>query len=181
MVDNLLALQPQLLFTLFNPRIVVNPIIVHPVDNVDIVVHKARNFALENHIVAQKDIFVSNTSLVVLNNDWKGMFLKTQFSVSKTKMHLVVETRSGSISSLHSKARKSANAAFGRPKYYQDYNPGLLWFVPLHFQPNQWRKESLRGRRESRTSEERRSRSLHPLRKRLSHSFGRPLKYKHQG
>ena len=69
MVHNLLALQPQLLFTLFNPRIVVNPIIVHPVDNVDIVVHKARNFALENHIVAQKDIFVSNTSLVVLNDD----------------------------------------------------------------------------------------------------------------
>ena len=55
-------------FTLFNPRIVVNPIIVHPVDNVDIVVDKAWHFALENHIVAQKDIFVADTSLVVLYN-----------------------------------------------------------------------------------------------------------------
>ena len=55
-------------FTLFDPRIVVNPIIVHPVDNVNIVVHKAWDFALENHIVAQKDIFVADASLVVLYN-----------------------------------------------------------------------------------------------------------------
>ena len=55
-------------FTLFDPRIVVNPIIVHPVDNVNIVVHKAWDFALENHIVAQKDIFIADASLVVLYN-----------------------------------------------------------------------------------------------------------------
>ena len=157
MIHSWLVLATPAAFTLVNPRIVVNPIIVQPVDNVDIVVHKARNFALENHIVAQKDIFVADTSLVVLYNYWKGIVVRISFAASKTKLLLVVETGL-TIASLQSNARFGASA-----KNYQDDSSGLQKFVRPRCRPNRRQTESQRGRMGSRTSEERHFQSSHPL------------------
>ena len=158
MIHNWLVLATPAVFTLFNPRIVVNPIIVHPVDNVDIVVDKAWHFALENHIVAQKHIFVADTSLVVLYNYWKGIVVRISSRASKTKMHLVVETGLA-IASLQSNARFSASS-----KNYQDDSSGLQKFELPHCPPIQWRKESQQGRMGWHTWGERHSRSSHPPR-----------------